>query len=345
MIFIFGVTIGLVLIGLFIWGKEALKAHSLPFILMATVYTALSVAMFAGISMSQGQETQILNGRVLEKFRDTTSCEHSYSCNCRTVKSGNTTSTKCDTCYEHFNDYDWVVKSDVGKVYIKRIDDQGKKEPPRFTDVQIGEPFSVKGTYYNFIKASPLSVFKDYGTFKNVATPNYPDVYDYYRINRVVNWNSAYTKDFNVLNDHLNKALKTTSPLVKANVIVVFYSGSDDIINATKVKNLGGKINDVTVFIKANKDGLIEHVGVYSWSKNDMVNTVIRDEILDIKTVDHAKISSAINNNLLKYYKHRSIKEFEYLKHNVEMPTWYYVLQGFLCVLYIVANILIRRKM
>lgn len=313
---------------------------------VATItYIMLSVGLHFAVKQSQGIETMVLNGYVTKKQQERTSCSHSYSCNCRTVKSGKTTTTKCDTCYEHTHDYDWVVYSSLGDyTYINTIDRQGKEEPPRFTSVKIGEAYSIEQQYFSYIKASPLSVFKDYKEYDKEPIPSQPKVYDYYRLKHVVDWKSEY-KNTQEVNTLLTQALATTSGKIKANAIVIFYGGSESIVNATRVKTLGGRINDVTIFINADVNGNIRKVHAYSWSKNDIVHVKLRDDILAMKTIDNQKLVDIINNDLLKYYKHRSNEEFAYLEHNIQFPVWYYVMQGILCALYIGLNLYGRFKL
>lgn len=323
--FILFITVAFIAAMIWMWRKQYDGYVLLP-LLFIVLFGAAMTFMYLGAKQSQGGDVMVLNGHVTKKFSQRTSCSHSYSCNCRTVQSGKTTTTKCDTCYEHPYDVDWVVQSNVGSTEINRINRQGTKEPPRFTKAYVGEPFSIEMDYYNYIKASPLSVFKDYDTFRNVLTPSYPKVYDYYRIRHVVDFNSEWRGQFKVIDNYLAHKLKYSSAKAKANVVVIFH-GKDDIREAMRVKNYGGRINDLTVMIQAAKDGTIKNVYVFSWSKSDMVNILLRDEILDMKNMNGSqkKIVDSIDNILVKYYTHRSMEDFKYLEHNIEMPTWYYV--------------------
>lgn len=282
---------------------------------------------------SKGGDTMVLNGFVTKKQKDHVSCSHSYSCNCRMVQSGKTTTTKCDTCYEHSYDVDWVVRSTVGGVVIDRVDRQGLTEPKRYRDAYIGEPFSVEKSYFNYIKASPLTVFSDFNLYKDVSIPSHPKVYDYYRVKHVVDWNSRYKSGIDNINDMLTEKLKRSSDKAKANVLVVFHNSGTKFNEAMKTKNYGGRINDLTILINAEADGKIQDVFVYSWSKSDMVNVKTRDEILDLVQLNdenNEKLVDIIDTILVKYYSHRSIEEFKYLEDNIQYPTWYYVLSSIL---------------
>lgn len=297
--------------------KEVLIGIAVQCVIITTV-------LYAGI-YSKGHDVQILNGYVTEKFKDRVSCEHSYSCNCRNVCSGTgssrSCSQECDTCYEHTHDYDWVVNSTVGSLLIPRIDSQGVKEPPRFSKVEVGEFFAKESSYFNYIKASPLTIFDKNLIETQIQTPPYISVYDHYRINRVINFGSAFVGDFNSLNSHLNERLKTLGNQKKVNVVVLFHKGTNAFVETVRAKMYGGKINDVVVAIKASQSGDVETVDVFSWSKNDLVNVKIRDAVLDMKVLGDMKLlSDNITNIILKEYQPRRIEEFQYLKANIEPP-------------------------
>lgn len=265
---------------------------------------------------SKGSDNMILNGQVTSKEKNRVFCSHSYPCRCRTVRSGKTSYVHCDTCYEHLFDYDWDVHSTIGSVTINRIDRQGTQEPPRWTAVKIGEPFSKEDSYFNFIKAAPFSIFNRDAIESTEVIPPYIGVHDYYRINRVVKHGVA---NFNtdVLNSRLNDALRSLGPQKKANIVVVFHSRDSKYAEIVKAKSLGGKINDITVLIGLNKDNTFKSVDVWSWSKSDMANVVIRDSLLSVAKVDQEAIAKAIVDGVSKYYVHRSIEEFQYLEEEV----------------------------
>lgn len=292
----------------------------------AVIQLAGVCLIYYGSIYSKGHDTQILNGSVVSKQQERVSCEHSYSCNCRTTcsRSGKSTSCSrtCDTCYEHNFDFDWVVDSDVGHATIDRVDRQGTQTPPRWSAVKIGEPFAKEDSYFNYIKASPLTIFDK--TQLNAATPvpGYIGVHDYYRVNRVINFGSRYSGDFSELNTLLNESLKKLGPKKKVNVLVIFHGKGDNFAEVVKAKHLGGKINDVYVLIDAAADGTIEHASAFSWSKSDLVNIKIRDEILDLGKVDMKGVANVVDRNIDTLYNHRSIEEFEYLENNIVLSDW-----------------------
>ncbi len=184
-----------------------------------------AMVYFAG-AYSSMYDVAIINGEVTSKKRDVVHCRHSYPCRCRTVRSGKTTSTHCDTCYRHPFDVDWDVHSNVGSERINTVDSQGLIEPPRWTSIKIGEPFATTEQYLNYIKAAPESLL-NYGRDKLLYSdiiPQYPDnIYDYYRINRVVQIgvSSPYATKYN---EKISEVLKVLGPQKQANLVFVFTS-------------------------------------------------------------------------------------------------------------------------
>lgn len=294
-------------------------------LIMLGVQTIVLAAIIFGSMYGQGYDTQILNGQVTGKTREIVSCSHSYQCNCRTSCSGSgssrSCSTVCQTCYEHSYDVDWDVHSTVGGVSIDRVDRQGVDEPPRWTNVRIGEPFAMEQGYYNYIKASPFSIFNKSQLDEKVVVPEYLSVYDYYRINRVIEFGVS-VPEAKQLNTLLNETLKTVGPAKKVNVVVVLHNKGGLFSESLRAKQLGGKINDVYVVINMDKEGVFNNVAVFSWSKTDLVNVVIRDELLNVGKFDAVAMDNIIKEGLTKHYQHRSIEEFKYLDDEVEVPKW-----------------------
>lgn len=297
--------------------KEGLMAFSVQGTIMAILISATL--------WSQGSDVQIINGQVTSKYSEKVSCSHSYSCRCRNVCSGSgdkrSCTRVCDTCYEHRYDVDWVVKSDVGYVEIDRVNRQGTQEPPRWTSVVIGEPFARMDSYYNYIKASPFSIFNKSKMNDETVVPGYLTVHDYYKVDRVINFQSPWTQT-KELNQLLNESLRKIGPSKKVNVVVYLHSKGDFFSEAIRTKHLGGKINDVYVVIDIDAQGKFNNVAVFSWSKSDMVNVVVRDELLDLGTFNAQEINRVISEGIQKHYVRRDIEEFKYLEDDYEIPNW-----------------------
>ena len=170
----------------------------------AALGIAATAIVYACGMVSQTADTEIINGEVVSKDSQHVSCSHSYDCNCRMVRvpqtcsgtgknrtcTGGGTERKCDTCYEHSFDVDWMVRSNIGSFGISRVDRQGLMTPPRWAQVANGDPVSKTHMFTNYVKAVPESLFHAHAELNgkfDAMIPAYPsDIYDPYKINRAI---------------------------------------------------------------------------------------------------------------------------------------------------------------
>lgn len=333
----------------FEWWEVALN------MVASTLFAA--VACYSGLYLLS-HDTQVFNGEVVDKARVTVPCSHSYSCNCHEVCSGSgssrSCSTECDTCYEHSHDYDWSVYSNMSidrhVVYtdIDRVDRQGVIEPPRYTLVQKGEPFSATGIFTNYVKAASSSILRDMADdqirekyAKKTQGVSYPDdVFDYYKIKRVLVLGpslSDFASARNEMSSELSEGLKTLGPAKKANLVFVFSDDpSADFGRALAAKWLGGKQNDTLVFIGLGSTGTdaegprpINWVFVTGWSKDSLYRIKIRDDILDMKSLspkDFPKLYQAVALRVTQGFHYRDMKQdFAYLSYEIDPGPTYVV--------------------
>jgi hypothetical protein len=280
---------------------------------------------------SKTHDTEVLNGQVTDKDSQRVSCQHSYACRCRPVSCGkNCTTTHCDTCYEHFYDVSWYVYTSINHTFeIDRIDRQGLGEPGRWTSTQIGEPIAITHGYTNWIKAVPESLFTPESDsameLYEKDVPDYPlDIYDYWRLDRVLS--IGVNADLREWNKKLSETLKTLGPQKQINAVILLTKIKDaNYTHAVKTKWLTAKKNDAVIVI--GTDGkTISWVRVFSWSKNQLFNIKLRDDILALDKLDVDKVISAFADNTKKHWVRRSMKEFEYLSSQIQPPTWAIVL-------------------
>jgi hypothetical protein len=305
------------------------------------------VAVIVGISISfiyhqNVDDTQVLNGKVTGKHRQTVPCSHSYSCDCHTVTymcskgsgknqhMGTCTRTECDTCYEHHrwsrkvrgHDYNWIITSTLRSFRVNRVDRQGAIEPARYSISNVGDPVAVTSDYENYIKAAPDTLFQRHGLVKKFTGqfPEYPlRIYDYHYMDRLVgNFSPSHAlywqKELNRLNSRLQKR--------KANVVVVLLRGKpQEYAYALEQQWVGGKKNDVIVLINTNDSGKsISWTYIMSWTKKELFKIELRDHINAVGSVDLAHIFAIIERDTLASFEHRSMKDFEYLKSSI-VPT------------------------
>lgn len=278
----------------------------------------------AGILYYQNvDDHEVWNGTVLKKAREKVSCEHSYSCNCHSVSCGkNCSTTVCSTCYEHSYDVDWAVYTSNGeRMTIDRVDRQGVDEPPRYDKVSVGEPTSVVHQFVNYIKAAPNTLFRHQGLlekFQN-ALPGYPqNIYDYYRLDRLVLVNGAALENTAAWNTQLAALNGKIGRQKQCNIITVFTKGlPEDYYYALEQSWIGGKQNDITVVTNLTADGKIEWVGIMAWTKNELFRVKLRDDIKDLGTVDKDKFFQVLEKDVTTYFVRKHMSDFEYLKASI----------------------------
>lgn len=274
-------------------------------------------------------DREILNGRVTEKKMEEVPCRHSYPCHCVTTcrRVGKTTSctTHCKTCYTHHRgsslirgtDFTWAVYSDLGtRIEIDTLDSRGVQQPPRWTAVRIGEPYSIYHEYKNYIKYNPNTLFRRDGNYSSFPNPGYPgQIFDYYRINRVVNVNGVDVKDLADWEAHLSEINAELGRKKQVNMVVMLSKNlPHTFVKAVEANWLGGKKNDVITLINVNDQNEITWVDVVGFVSSNLVKVKLRDDILDLKTLEHAKVLEVIKENVNLYYKRLPMEEFEYLK-------------------------------
>jgi hypothetical protein len=308
----------------FIWPHKITNKELIIHIIIVLVITCSTY--FIGM-IGNSYDIEVWNGEVTAKKKVKVSCNHSYECNCTSFRDskGNTTRV-CQTCYDHNYDIDWDVYSNVmDTTSIHRIDTQGLKEPPRWTQIQIGEPYSDTKRFKNYIKGAPDSLFNDKALitkFEN-KLPEYPNsIYDYYKINRVLTV-GVEVPDLQDWNNDLSIILKKLGPEKKANVVIVLVNTNDiQYAKALKEHWLGGKKNDTVVVIGSTKYPTIDFVDVFSWSKNASLEVELRNEVLALKQLDREKVIGIIQQQIKKNFNKRSNEEYAYLEEEAVPPVW-----------------------
>lgn len=310
--------------------------------------------MLIGFSWASTSDFNILNGKVVSKDRERVSCEHSYSCNCHTVGSGNTTSTQCDTCYEHSYDVDWNVRTTVGIFQIDRVNRQGTIQPDRWTKVNIGEPASSRERITNYVLASSDSLFNKKafqtdGIKYGKMLPAYQDdTYDYYKYDHVLNV-GVTGLDMIKYNAGIAEMLRDVGPSKQVNVLMVFAPTSDqEYKNALERHWIGGKKNDVVIVVGVTNYPKIDFVDAFSFGKssgNELLMVDLRNNIQEIGDVSRVgDIVNIVGADVSKEFKRESMKKFSYLKADY-FPSMTQLIFGGICymILLIALTILFYR--
>lgn len=294
--------------------------------MVCTIVAACAIsAVVYGLGVwSETADVEVISGEVVSKVREQVSCEHSYQCRCHMVGSGKNRHQECDTCYDHPYDFDWVVKTNIGRWEIKRVNRQGTVEPPRWTEVKVGDPVSDTHSYVNYVKAAPDSLFHANKVAKFEALiPPYPsNIYDYYKVNRVISM-GVPVPEIGKWNYETALMLRKLGPAKQANVVILFVNTADQsYLHALEGKWIGGKKNDIIVIVGSTAYPKIDWIAISSWTDRQLFKVQLRDELFAHGTIDRAKFLTSIEKTTMELYQRKSMKDFDYLKYQVEPPTW-----------------------
>jgi hypothetical protein len=349
-----GITILLFLIPLVAWilVAKVLFKHEFSIQEMGAqaVITGLALALLSFLSFnSLTGDTMMVNGTVtkLDPRKENCNmywsdwpdgfCTNQYT---RRVRSGETCTTinnkrSCTPTYktQYRSVYPWerryFVATTITSYEINREDNQGVKTPARFAEIKLGDPVTSLVSYTNYIKGASNSLFDQ--KLEDVPYIPYPEVFDYYHINRVF-----YTDlPEPIFLEEWNRDLeKLNADLVKfgANVIINITSKDETWAETLAQAWDAHNINDVVVTIGV-KDEKISWVNVRSWSSDKMFDIVTRDVLLLLPRIDKDMINDIIRINVAKLYKQQKMEDFEYLLDDIETPTWLYVIAAIILLI------------
>lgn len=306
------------------------------------VVALLTWGMFAIGKYTMTSDTEILNGQITLKNRDHGSYTRSYDCNCSTDSKGH---RHCSTCHEKHFTVHWFLNSTIGNIDIDSADSTSRSvynrpNPGRYDIAFVGEPCSLEHGYTNYVQAVPESLFRTNMSLYNKVKVPYPQVYDLYRINRVVNVNSGLSPTIlRDLNDGASGMLRTLGPQKQVNIVFVVTNISDpNFRHAVEGKWLGAEKNDVVIFLGVEGTKIVwADAMTFALDKgNELFQVKMRDGLQAIGTVDPVRILQFTQDTISSNYKRIHMSEFEYLKDEINPPTWAIIL---MVILSIVASV------
>ncbi len=250
---------------------------------------------------------------------------------CTTVNNKRTCTPKYKTQYRSV--YPWerryFVKSTTSSYEIRRVDAQGANTPPRFSEIKLNDPVTEMVPYTNYIKGAAATLFNQ--KLENVPVIDYPEVFDYYHVNRVFYTDlpaPPFLKEWNRDLEKLNAKFRNIGANVIINVTSKDETWSETLAQAWDAHN----INDVVVTIGVTGEK-ISWVNVRSWSSDKMLDVVTRDMIMLLPRVDKDMINDIIDVTVSEHYKPQKMEDFEYLSDDVEAPTWLYIIAGIILLI------------
>lgn len=308
--------------------------------LSTAVGAILTVAFFFISIGSQTTDIEIWNGKVTSKERVHGSYVRSYLCNCRNActDSGNTRSctTNCDTCYEDRYTVHWYCHTTIGRYTIDYEDWNSRRvyslpDVPRWLAIEEGDPVSAARQYTNYIQAVPETLFKPASAElkKKFAPliPAYPDkVYDFYHVDRFLSpgISVAEAKRWNV---GISELLKDRGPKKQVNLVVVAAKTADPNYEfALRDAWQNANKNDVVLVLGTPSWPKIEWVRVITWSKSELFKVELRDRVLELGEAKPETVLKVVGDQIDKNFERRRMREFEYLKGEIDPPMWVIVL-------------------
>lgn len=296
------------------------------------VLVAINIAKWA-----DNRDVEVWNGALTSHQRVNDSHMESYSCNCRTVCSGSgenrSCSTRCDTCWRRRYTVDWTFRTTIGNFSVGHRNSLNRSihrvaDPAHFANAVDGMPVSREHGYQNYIRNVP-SLFSATEYSDNVLTdivPDYPRVYDYTQIDRVLT--AGFEQGLPVtseLDQELDNCLRELGPEHQVNIVAVIANTTDPTFRyVLEGEWRGSKKNDVIVVIGAPNYPTIEWVDVFTLA-GDYGNTLLVDELslalMDIGTLEDATtVSNVIETNVAEHFERVPMEEFEELRSEVR-PT------------------------
>ena len=144
----------------------------------------------------------------------------------------------------------------------------------------------------------------------------------------------------------ISNDLRDVSPFKQVNLVLVFTKSPDTMFAQNlKAKWLGGKKNDLMVIIGSDIYPNISWVEVFSWSKNDIVNTTIRDSLVKYGKIDENVINIAID-GINKYWVRKPMSDFQYLQNEMEPSALTYFITFILVsiIVFVVVKIFMKNR-
>lgn len=308
--------------GIFVWSRG--KFSWREFLILQVVTTLIVCCGYGIARWSAVSDTEIISGRIQEKRREEVSCSHSYSCNCVTItNTDKTTTTRCQTCYEHSYDVNWWLNTNAmaESIYVDREDSQGLITPSRWKTAYVGEPVAVPHQFENYLLLKRDSILTPWvGDLKKYPVPPYPNqVHDLYKLNRLmtIGFTEPRAREWNA---GLSEIAGDLGPTKQVQPLVVMINSTDtQWANAIQHAWVGGKKNDFIVILGVPKYPKISWVRIVSWTKVESLKISLKDDIWDLNTVsDPFPLLQLIREHLTQSFIRTPWSNYAYLNAQYE---------------------------
>lgn len=300
-------------------------------IISVSIASLVSVLVVSGITYAginlQLMDKEVHSGEITKKDRVHGHYVETYQCNCSTDSNGN---RRCQTCRRDHYTVEWMAYSNIGDFTIKKLDSTSRRvyqepDPNRYTQVMIGEPVAAERRYRNYFKGIPNEYLWNDGLNVDPSllalVPNYPSVYDFYRIDRVLNVSDLMKND-TVLsyNSIIADKLKTLGPKKEVNLILVVAPPNKSMKYAIREKWDGGKKNDVIVILGMD-DSVIEDAQILTWDKNHLFSAKLSDALIEHGVLND-ELLNIIFETIESDFTRPKMSEYDDLLIYIQPPWW-----------------------
>lgn len=298
------------------------------------VSTGICLLLLYAGAFSRLGDFNILNGYVTEKEGVHVTCEHEHKCGetCRTVTSTDSKGHKssrrvCEPkyCKDHSYDIDWDVRTTLGTYTIDRVDRRGLEEPPRWSEVEVGEPVARSQYTQNYMLIDVNRFVTDPNIYAKYvgSLPGYPPVTDYWHFNRVLDDSG---RDNDSINIWLNNQLRKDGAEKQLNVILVVTKNDPDYYYALMQYWQGARKNDVILFYGVDAEDKVQ------WSKAiafaDGQNNQIMLKELESMTIEESFTDQLVQQQyklIVEKFNRVPNAEFSYMATAYAPPVWWVV--------------------
>lgn len=322
----------LTIVGMKLWRSEQFTWLEAGAQLLLTVVCV--IGLYQGGRYAQMSSVEFWTGTVQSKSHDDGHYTTSYCCG--TDKDGNCNST----CYTDHYTREWFLSTTIGQIETSSIDTEsrmrrnGFESDAAWNGAYKGEACSRTNTYLNYVQAAKFSLLNRSGTSEQFAKagllPAYPQLHGIYKLNRVLDLGVG-VPNLADWRKGLDDYMKTLGGLKQINIFVIFVPTTDPAYTAALEAHWrGANKNDTIVVVGVDKESKdIGMVDVITWAKDPIYKLTLIDELLGIGSIEGSSLEpflALVNEITLKLYERRPMVEFEYLKDEIDPPTWVLIL-------------------
>ena len=286
----------------------------------------VSIVFFYAALWFAASSYEIISGTVVDKSVIYDPTTESYSCG--TDSKGNS-----KTCTRTVPRWRFEVEADVGTWYEHSY--SRLTVPTVYSRAKVGEAFAKEKMFMNYQYVNDETVLVNKLDAYDGWLPDYPSVYDGYKVNRAL----SNVVDVSELNVALANAERVWGKKYGVNVTAaVVHEKAEMFPNALRNKWVGGKKNDVVLTLFINADKKVVRSNVFSRSTSTKrtteyadFNTTLRENAARIETLDVQKLVSVIDATL-PYFEREDLAEHDFGATSYSAP-WYVNMLGIFVVM------------